>query len=592
MTRDGRGVFGASVAAINLDRNLIYTALTESDGSYSFAGPGTGRYAVYAEPLNGPAKPDQLLGSGSSDGYYTDLDDVQIFGTGIAVDRSRPARVLTDKSGSEVGIGFLVRVASDAAPGPRAVAIKVGDEQAAGTGGVVVTPRSIPAAILYFPYLLATQDHYTGIALVNPSLTPAAVRVVARDGQGVLLYDRDAVIPADLAIAPAAQTARLERQIFNLPADSKQAGSVIVESDNREVQGFFLAGDLSSNYLDGADAFTRGRRELCFTDILQNAETTTEIHLMNIKDIAASIQLALIGGSGAILKGPLVQTIPPFGKIGKSVAELFGIKTDLNAAHVTALASDETIVGFSYIRQRDAAFGLNAQSPEGASEVLYSPQLAVGKFGVTYRTRLNIVNAGGSPAAVTVELLGDNGLPLSGTSRYTPPAIAAGGQLAVDTETYFGLAGKGSLQGSIRVSAPSGSKLMGNVVFGDGDPTKGRLDFGAALPLYSSGSADFIFSQVAEGSGFYTGLAFMAPEGATVQVAACTQDGKLVGSGSLILAPTARSVSLLQALIPATRGQVGGYLRVTSTKPVIGFELFGATNGRFLSAVPPQRQLY
>jgi hypothetical protein len=36
-------------------------------------------------------------------------------------------------------------------------------------------------------------------------------------------------------------------------------------------------------------------------------------------------------------------------------------------------------------------------------------------------------------------------------------------------------------------------------------------------------------------------------------------------------------------------GQMSGYIRVSSDYPIMAFELFGATDGRLLAAVPPQR---
>jgi hypothetical protein len=79
--------------------------------------------------------------------------------------------------------------------------------------------------------------------------------------------------------------------------------------------------------------------------------------------------------------------------------------------------------------------------------------------------------------------------------------------------------------------------------------------------------------------------------GAEIRIEVFGQKGLVTGSSSVNLLPGQRKVSLLRDLIPSTAGQTGGYVKVTSTNPVIAFELFGATNGKFLSAVPPQRVL-
>src|SRR5206468_2813930 len=150
--------------------------------------------------------------------------------------------------------------------------------------GLVVSPRSLPARSLHIPYLFASPVQYTGIALANPTPTPAAVHISARDNLGSLIYDANSIVPADLSVGDGAQIARLERQIFNLPAGTRQSGSITVESDNHNLQGFFLTGDLNSTFLDGAEAFTQAYKELYFPDVIQNSNTATEIHLMNVKN--------------------------------------------------------------------------------------------------------------------------------------------------------------------------------------------------------------------------------------------------------------------------------------------------------------------
>jgi hypothetical protein len=241
-------------------------------------------------------------------------------------------------------------------------------------------------------------------------------------------------------------------------------------------------------------------------------------------------------------------------------------------------------VGFAYVRQRDTTWGLNAQPVENALASLYSPQLATGDFGAPFRTRLNVVNVGDSSAAVTLTVMSDAGDPLAGP--IAAGVLASGAHLTLDAASFFNFVA--ATQGSLKITAPAGAKLLGNVVFSDGDPQNGRLEFGAALPLVGSGISSFMFSQIAQGQGFYTGLAFLAPEGAEIKLEAFDQQGVSVGRGSVALPAGGRRVSLLDALIPETHGQERGYVMVTATRPVVGFELFGASDGRFLASVVPQ----
>ena len=671
--QDGKAVFGASVAAVDLGRNMIYTGLTEPDGSYQITGPRGGNYAVYAEPLDGPATVDEFLIQGNNAFYrklnttfrtvlketqvtspdgesspemekkeldfevpsndatlnidrmgegdpatgagylatggvvvhpgdlltlliggpgvskVASLADVRILGTGIWIDPNRPLKVVKNTAGAEAGISVLIHVAPDATPGARTVLVRVGDEQVASTGGIIVTQRTPPALTLYMPYMMTTPDQYTGIAIANPAALPASVRVTSRGYDGELIYDQDAQVPTDLSIAANAQTAKLERQIFNLPPLSRQEGTIVLESDTADLQGFFLSGDIRSTYLDGSVAFSRGYKQLFFGDVLQNGSTDTEIHLMNVTDASVPAVIYLLGAAGQVVRGPVTRTIAARGKVGESVASMFGYTPSLSSAHVRVTCPSDSLAGYGFIRQPGTVFGLNAQPVDDAASVLYSPQLAVGNFGVNFSTRLNILNVGGSAASVNVTLRGNNGDLLAGARVVPPVTVPPGSHLTMDVGTYFGISGDSPVEGWIKVEGNAGAKLIGDVVFGDGNPASRELGFGAALPLSSIGDSRFIFSQVAQSRGFYTGLAFMAPVGAEVRIEVYSQTGTLSGNGALILRPGERVVSLLEQLIPSTAGQVGGFVKVLSSNPVIGFELFGATDGLFLSAVPPQR---
>ena len=221
--------------------------------------------------------------------------------------------------------------------------------------------------------------------------------------------------------------------------------------------------------------------------------------------------------------------------------------------------------------QRDARYSRNAA-------------LATGSLGVQYRTRLAVVNVGTAATPLTLTVNGDDGRVLAGP--VSAGSLPAGGQLAIDAESFFGL--KDATQGSVKIAGAAGAKLLGSLTFGDGNPQTGALGFGATLPLAAAGSSSFLFSQVAQAAGYYTGIALLAPEGADVLVEVFREDGSLAGQAQMALAPGTRRVAVLETLVPETSGQQRGYVRLESSKPVIGFELFGDTRGRFLSAVSPQ----
>ena len=247
------------LATLNIDR------MGRGDLSSGFGYLSAGAVVVH---------PGELLSlwiGGRDTWQVAGVGDVQILGTGLAVDPARGIKILKNINGAEVGISVLLQVAPDAAPGARTVILKAGDQRVASTGGIVVAPRTIPATTLFYPYLKASPDRYTGIALANPVAgTPATVRMSARSAEGEMLWSEDARIPSDFTLPGGFQSAQLERQIFNLPFAASHSGSMTVESDSPDLRGFFLTGDFANTFLDGAEAFTRGYRQIYFVDILQN----------------------------------------------------------------------------------------------------------------------------------------------------------------------------------------------------------------------------------------------------------------------------------------------------------------------------------
>ena len=240
--------------------------------------------------------------------------------------------------------------------------------------------------------------------------------------------------------------------------------------------------------------------------------------------------------------------------------------------------------------------GLNAQPADNAGAVLFSPQAAVGVINdIQYATRVNIVNIGSSESFLLISLYKDNG------DQIAPPfaeKIKAGGQITFDVRSAFGLMQQPSAQGSIKVIGSVGARLVGNIVFGDGDPMAVSLKFGAALPMSTAGLKNFIFSQVAQNSQYFTGIALMAPdlpEGIcnTIYCAAGGISHGWTPAGEpyfMSLDPRARTVNLLEKLIPETKGQVGGYVlgKVISGGPVIGYAVMGS-DGTSITAIPPQK---
>jgi hypothetical protein len=94
---------------------------------------------------------------------------------------------------------------------------------------------------------------------------------------------------------------------------------------------------------------------------------------------------------------------------------------------------------------------------------------------------------------------------------------------------------------------------------------------------------------VANGAGYFTGLALYNPGtvNADVTIEIFSAAGVSNGKRTLSLGPGRRISQWIPQLIPATEGQVGGYVVITSALPIVGQQVFGESGLRMLSAVPP-----
>jgi hypothetical protein len=125
------------------------------------------------------------------------------------------------------------------------------------------------------------------------------------------------------------------------------------------------------------------------------------------------------------------------------------------------------------------------------------------------------------------------------------------------------------------------------VIFGD----PAALRYAACIQLDSQQFTGAVFSQVANGDNFWTGLALYNPnsQAASVTLDVYSKSGAKTGTRTITMLRGERFSRVLAeaAMVPSTAGQMGGFILVHSTLPIVGQELFGDVHGRFLSAVPP-----
>ena len=133
--------------------------------------------------------------------------------------------------------------------------------------------------------------------------------------------------------------------------------------------------------------------------------------------------------------------------------------------------------------------------------------------------------------------------------------------------------------------------MVGDVVFGESSTFR----FGAQLLLQHQGFDRALFGHVANSTAedlrdqTFTGIALFNPNLADAQVAMVVMGSGGLPTGGLefVLKAGERLSRTLPELVPESAGQVGGYVLVQSSLPLIGQELFGNMTLDYLSAVPP-----
>jgi hypothetical protein len=100
-----------------------------------------------------------------------------------------------------------------------------------------------------------------------------------------------------------------------------------------------------------------------------------------------------------------------------------------------------------------------------------------------------------------------------------------------------------------------------------------------------------MFSHIAQGGGYFTGLALLNTEAVatTVTIQVQSANGAILASKVVTLQPGERMIGLLNELFPNIQNQMGGSVRVVSTGPIYGLQIIGSFDGRsgnFLSNIP------
>lgn len=423
------------------------------------------------------------------------------------------------------------------------------------------------APLLTFPSLATQPQDFLGIAFTYlpspaelgsvplPGL-PAAEEILLdvrrRSSGGMILESRQ------LPLAAGTQFSILQSELFARPG-----GWLELASARPGLSGFALLGDYRLGKLDGTLLSAARSTRLIFPEVGDGG--STRVFLINPHSREISAQLRWTGLNGTVQQ--VTVGLAPGAMVEFEPAAVFAT----GAGGWLDAQGEAPISGFLLSGDDETLVALPGLAVGELASELFGAQLAIGP---DIDTRISVVNLG--PAAdVTLEAFDEAGRL---RAAVTLP-LGSGRLLRTSAAQLFTL---DQLVGWLRVRTPAGL-LLGAVHFSD---PGGR--WASALPLAAAGAREFVLSHLAQEERIFTGVTVLNPNlgSALISLEAFAPDGQLKGVVLTELAAGEKRARLLPEWIPGLHRQLGGYVRVRSTRPVVGFELFGSPD--FLAAVPAQ----
>ena len=247
---------------------------------------------------------------------------------------------------------------------------------------------------------------------------------------------------------------------------------------------------------------------------------------------------------------------------------------------------DAVLSGYQEFRGESFRGGRNALNLNlGASRPfsLFAAQIADTK---DITSDVTLINPSTLPATLNVSVFStgvSDGTPVATASIVLPPAGVVKSNIRDLVELPAG-----DFVGWMRVDSDV-SDIVGNVTFGDFART-----FLSSVQMQGSPLTELVYSHLADGLGFFTGLTFLnfTPDPTEVEIEVFDTEGNKTGSGSFELAGFEHGAWLLGEIIPGFVAQLGGFIRLSASQGIFSFEQFGFVKDGVLmslSAVPPQR---
>jgi hypothetical protein len=422
---------------------------------------------------------------------------------------------------------------------------------------------------LNFPKLFSAAElPVTGFAIVNPNTATATVAYTLYAANGTT------VSSSSKPISAGGQLALSGDQLFSTLGSG---GWVQATSSASGLVGFWLNYSGTLSFIDGAEAASTA------TDlIIPLVAGQTEVNVANPNTAAASVTIKLVGEAGTDLATAVTQSIAGSGVFSSQASALFP-SADLSLARYVrvtsaggAVAATALIKGYLVTTDSGVINGVDRSST--VSEADFPHVINGALTGANYTTVIGVTNLSSTAQAVTITFT-----PTVGSATSVQKTIAGSGSLRSTAQDLFGF-GAGFQDGWVKVAGTAG--ITGFAAYGD--------TIGGAIAVVPTGSArtNMMFAHIADGPAitvpWQTGLAFLntGTTAASIDLYAMTPAGVLIGaSKGIVLAAGKKVADQLHNLIPAAKGQNGGFIFARSTVPLYAIELFYTEDLKILSNV-------
>ncbi|MCH8819603.1 MAG: S8 family serine peptidase, partial [Acidobacteria bacterium] len=457
------------------------------------------------------------------------------------------------------------------------------DNEFTRTIEIVPSEEEEPEVItIIFPRVQDDSTFGTGLAIANSTDEIAEVDLFLYEDNGRLKTGTGITNPTTLTISPNEQIARTLTEFFGQGATDIN-GWIRASSENLGIVGFFITFSQDGTSIDGAEASLFQSSTLIFPEIFTGNDEFTEINLIG----SGSIALELYNSDGDLVDTTNVELPSEFpGRFSGRVSEIFTAPIP-DSSYVLVSSSQFQIIGYESFGSSRFLGGRNAIPVSGTGRniplALFGAQVA---DTAVFQSTVTIINPTDAAALLTLSAF------QTGVSSGTPVGSATlsldpKSMVKADSRSLLNLPA-GDFVGWIRIDSTI-SGIVGDVTFGDPEG-----EFLSSVQLQSSPVRDVVFSHVADGSGFLTGITFLNPSSdpAAISVEVFNTEGQRTGVGNFVLQSFEHRPRLLSEIVSNFQPQIGGFIRVQSDHAIYTFELFSFIEGQklvSLAAVPPQR---